>query len=1586
MKKLLVVLFFLLSIKLNSQSTFRISYDIASFDLAGGMVVTPANEFVFAGTNASFIPYFGNIVKLDNNGGVLWAKAYTGGIATTFNDLKNVSTGGFITCGESSSGGAILVRVDNNGNVLWAKRYLLPDFSGSKTSNEFFNSVIETSDGGFLAVGGVDYFWDGSSPSTVDTTSFFAVKVNSAGNLQWSRVWTISTPQPDESYFMDCAESSDGYLLVGVSADGSQTMTDGDYPTDAFLVKVNKTTGANIFINRFGNGNSTSQGINGVINLSSGHFLIGGYDDVHAFVARLQGTGSTAVQLFGRRINGTTFPVSQYVIQDLMENSDGNYSFIGWRIAGLLPVTLNSAIIKMNSGTGAIMFGKTYAPIGLSSILPEGGIVPSDQGYFFVCTDQQVTGFNYNVVRTDNNGDIGLSVSGCTNTSVNPSTNSYNITFQSITTSTFNNATEGSFSPVVSTLTPTNNVHCLNCNISIVPSPTVSPNPICAGQSATISITNTVSGYNYNVYTSSTGGTSIGSAPLSVSPVNTTTYYIEVQSQSNPSCISATRTPVTVSVNPAPNLTINASPNPICTGNTLTLSVSGASSYTWNGPSGFSSNASSTTIVNVSSSNAGNYTVTGTALGCSSTSVITVSVNITPSPTASANSPICAGSNLSLTAQPNGMSSYSWSGPGGFSSTNQNPVISNVNTSQSGTYTLTVTASNGCSNTVTTNVIVNTGPNVSTSASGTITCSNPTVQIIATTTTSPVSYTWSGPGVVSGVNSATVVVNQGGTYSVAVSGSGCTTNSTINVSINTSTPNISATSSGSITCSNTTVQIIGSSTTSPVSYSWTGSGIVSGANSPTAIVNAGGNYTLTVTNTQNGCSSSTVVNVGTNTVAPTVSAGSNQTLTCSSSSVTLVGSANPSTVTPTWLGGVCGSVNSFTTSVCSPGIYTLSVNNPLNGCSNQSTVQVFADINVPSVTTTNTGTINCFSPTVQIIASTTATPVSFTWSGPGIISGNGTATITVNNSGVYTLTLTNTSNGCSSIVTNSVASDNTSPSPTLAVSNTITCSNSTANIIANSGSGAYSYTWAGSGIISGQGTATISVNQGGNYTLTIQNSVNGCSATAIASVNTDTNAPSVSVSPISQTLSCSNPTAQIIASGSAVSYSWSGTGIISGGNSSTVVVNNPGTYTVTAVGSNGCTSTATANVSPDINAPVITLSSSSATITCSNSSPTISASTGTMTNVSYSWSPSSGISSGSNSSIATFTAAGNYSLVVTNLSNGCSTFTTVSIVSNTNAPIVSTSVSNSITCSTTSAQVTAYTTDSPVTYNWSGPGITNGLGTGTITVNQGGVYSVTVTNTNTGCFYSTTINVPANMNLSINITGNTTLCNGQSTSLTANGANTYTWSTGDNTSSINVSPSSSASYSVIGSNGVCTGTAVVNVIVNNSPTISVTPLTSTIQITGQVGLLASGADSYSWTPSDGLNNPFVANPVASPTITTDYCVWGINSNGCADSACVKVIVDNRCGELFVPNVFSPNGDNNNDELCVYGTLCIVKDYLFVIYDRWGEKVFETTDKSACWDGTYKGKPLNNATFVYYIKGTKYDDSVIERKGNITLIK
>ncbi|TAL57928.1 MAG: gliding motility-associated C-terminal domain-containing protein, partial [Bacteroidetes bacterium] len=88
--------------------------------------------------------------------------------------------------------------------------------------------------------------------------------------------------------------------------------------------------------------------------------------------------------------------------------------------------------------------------------------------------------------------------------------------------------------------------------------------------------------------------------------------------------------------------------------------------------------------------------------------------------------------------------------------------------------------------------------------------------------------------------------------------------------------------------------------------------------------------------------------------------------------------------------------------------------------------------------------------------------------------------------------------------------------------------------------------------------------------------------------------------------------------------------------------------------------------------------------------------------------------------------------------------------------------------------------------------------------------------------------------------------------------------------------------------------------------------------------------------------------------------------------------------FYIPNAFSPNGDGENDIFYVRGN-CI-KELTFIIYNRWGEKVFETTDPKICWDGIYKGKPLNTAVFVYYMEATLTNGEKINRKGNISLIK
>jgi gliding motility-associated-like protein len=96
-----------------------------------------------------------------------------------------------------------------------------------------------------------------------------------------------------------------------------------------------------------------------------------------------------------------------------------------------------------------------------------------------------------------------------------------------------------------------------------------------------------------------------------------------------------------------------------------------------------------------------------------------------------------------------------------------------------------------------------------------------------------------------------------------------------------------------------------------------------------------------------------------------------------------------------------------------------------------------------------------------------------------------------------------------------------------------------------------------------------------------------------------------------------------------------------------------------------------------------------------------------------------------------------------------------------------------------------------------------------------------------------------------------------------------------------------------------------------------------------------------------------------------------------------VFVEIECGELFVPNVFSPNGDGQNDELKVYGN-CI-ENFEFVIFDRWGQRVFEITDPTITWDGRFNGKMMDAAVFVYYLKGTVKGIDV-SKHGNITLVK
>ncbi|PCH94830.1 MAG: hypothetical protein COB85_05160, partial [Bacteroidetes bacterium] len=194
-------------------------------------------------------------------------------------------------------------------------------------------------------------------------------------------------------------------------------------------------------------------------------------------------------------------------------------------------------------------------------------------------------------------------------------------------------------------------------------------------------------------------------------------------------------------------------------------------------------------------------------------------------------------------------------------------------------------------------------------------------------------------------------------------------------------------------------------------------------------------------------------------------------------------------------------------------------------------------------------------------------------------------------------------------------------------------------------------------------------------------------------------------------------------------------------------------------------------------------------------------------------------------------------------------------------------------------------------------------------------------------------------------------------------------------------------------NGCDSTIFITDLIVLPSPVVSAgTDITiiggSSIQLTG------SGGPSYSWTPSAGLSCTACADPIANPEVTTTYYLSVIDANNCTGSDSILITVVN-VAEIFIPNLFSPNADNVNDIFYIRGNG--IDQLEIIIYDRWGEKIFDgakadiwaadgTYPTNVGWDGTYKGKPMNQAVFVYVVKGAFSNGELIDEKGNITLIR
>jgi gliding motility-associated-like protein len=146
--------------------------------------------------------------------------------------------------------------------------------------------------------------------------------------------------------------------------------------------------------------------------------------------------------------------------------------------------------------------------------------------------------------------------------------------------------------------------------------------------------------------------------------------------------------------------------------------------------------------------------------------------------------------------------------------------------------------------------------------------------------------------------------------------------------------------------------------------------------------------------------------------------------------------------------------------------------------------------------------------------------------------------------------------------------------------------------------------------------------------------------------------------------------------------------------------------------------------------------------------------------------------------------------------------------------------------------------------------------------------------------------------------------------------------------------------------------------------------------------------NYEWSPSNSLNNSNAQNPIASPLTNTTYYV--VISNGfCEKNDSITILVNElTCGppEIFIPSAFSPNEDNSNDILRVRGNYISNENFVFRVFNRLGNLVFETTDPNKGWNGYYNDSACDPGVFVYYLNLDCLDGQSYFKKGNITLIK
>jgi gliding motility-associated-like protein len=582
----------------------------------------------------------------------------------------------------------------------------------------------------------------------------------------------------------------------------------------------------------------------------------------------------------------------------------------------------------------------------------------------------------------------------------------------------------------------------------------------------------------------------------------------------------------------------------------------------------------------------------------------------------------------------------------------------------------------------------------------------------------------------------------------------------------------------------------------------------------------------------------------------------------------------------------------------------------------------------------------------------------------------------------YTVNVTDVS-GCSSTLTATVQFAGT-PLVTTANKTDVLCNGTTTGTITvvppTTGAPPYEYsldgiTWQTSNIFSGLAAGT--------YTVRFRGS-NGCQGQLSVTITEPT---TLSFTRNIVPVICngqSNGTITINPGGGTSPYQYS----INGVNwQSSNTFNVPaGTYTVTVRDNNLCTSSQTITVTEPT---ALTATAVTTNASCNGGPDGTITVTATGGNGNFQYALNGGTYQSSN---IFNVVGGNYTIDVRD-NLGC-TYTLTNQVVGLNNDLTYTTPVNPTICEGTSANLQV--NSNALQYSWvpstglSSATIANPVANPTTTTNY------TVTLTLGGCSVDVPVTVNVNAAPIPDAGAPGFICFGQTYQLQGSGGTQYLWSPStflDNNSISN--PVSSPDYtitytlSVIDANG-CQSLITDDITIDVTPPITVYtfPVDTIVYSGDQFQILATSiATDYLWTPSVGLSNPNIANPIVTAGPVGDSVTYKITAStfaGCKGVGYVKVRVY-KGPDIYMPTGFTPNGDGKND---IFKPFTVGVDHLnyFKVFNRWGQELYTTKTLGAGWDGRLGGLPQTSGVYVWMVEGVTRDGRVVRKRGTVALIR